>query len=309
MQYSQASETKPSVSVIIPTHNRANLVARAIRSVLRQTYQNFEIIVVDDASTDNTKDVIKNFCDERISYIRQKVNKGAPAARNRGIRAARGKYIAFLDSDDEWFPEKLHKQVSFFEELPMTIGVVYAGVVYIKNDIIEVEIKVPQMNGDIHQHIIFTNCVGPLSSGIVRRECLETCGLFDERLPSCQDWDIYIRIAKKYHFAFLKDLLVYHHAAADRITTNAEAKATGHRMILEKYFEEVVKNRKGHSNHRFLIAQYLTRSGQTKEGRLEFLKAISIYPFRPKYYLYLWCSLFGSDMYLKFASLKDSLTS
>jgi len=95
------NEKNPTVSVIIPTYNRAHTIGRAIKSVLNQTYQDFEIIVVDDGSTDNTEEVVKSFRDKRIRYIQHKKNKGAAAARNTGIKSAKGKYIAFQDSDDD----------------------------------------------------------------------------------------------------------------------------------------------------------------------------------------------------------------
>jgi len=97
----------PRISVIIPSYNRANTIGRAIQSALSQSYQDFEIIVIDDGSTDHTEEVIRSFQDSRIRYIRHNRNRGGSAARNTGIHAARGEYIAFLDSDDEWLPQKL----------------------------------------------------------------------------------------------------------------------------------------------------------------------------------------------------------
>ena len=99
--------------------------SRAIQSVLDQTYEDFELIVVDDGSTDNTEEVVKNFGNDKIRYIRHEENKGAAAARNTGIRAARGEYIGFQDSDDEWLPVKLEKQIKVFETAPPEVGVVY----------------------------------------------------------------------------------------------------------------------------------------------------------------------------------------
>lgn len=303
----QTKEVKPTVSVIIPTYNRADLVVRALRSVLDQTYQNFEVIVIDDASEDNTRDAVKSFNDERITYIRQNENKGGSAARNRGIKVTKGKYIAFLDSDDEWLPEKLEKQVALFESVPLKVGAIYTGLVYIKEDNKQLGKRIPELEGDISKHVVFDNCVGPLSSGIVRKECLENCGLFDERLPACQDWDIWIRIAKKYDFAFLEEPLVKYNLDNEKITTNPKAKATGHRMILEKYLEDIKKNRQAHSNHIFVTAHYFLLSGESLKGNIEFLRAIFVYPFRPKYYLHLFFSLYGSHTYRKAAALKAIL--
>jgi glycosyltransferase involved in cell wall biosynthesis len=109
-----------AVSVVIPTYNRASLLGRAIKSVLEQTYQDFEIIVVDDASTDNTEEVVRNLRDRRIRYLRHEKNRGGSAARNTGIRAAWGQYIAFQDSDDEWLPEKLKKQMEVLAAATIT---------------------------------------------------------------------------------------------------------------------------------------------------------------------------------------------
>jgi glycosyltransferase involved in cell wall biosynthesis len=117
----------PKVSVIIPTYNRAGLLKRAIQSVLNQIYQDFEIIIVDDASTDNTENVIESFKEHRIRYIKHESNKGAAVARNTGIKFANENYIAFQDSDDEWLPEKLEKQMEIIEHASPRVGVVYTG--------------------------------------------------------------------------------------------------------------------------------------------------------------------------------------
>lgn len=126
---------KPTVSVILPTYNRAHLVGRAIQSVLDQMYQDFEIIVVDDGSGDNTEEIINGFTDTRIRYVKHQKNKGGSAARNTGIKLAKGKYIAFQDSDDEWLPDKLEKQMKAFKKASDEVGVVYTGFHRIKDGI------------------------------------------------------------------------------------------------------------------------------------------------------------------------------
>src|SRR2546429_9117536 len=117
----------PKVSVIIPTYNRAEFLCSAITSVLNQTFHNFEIIVVDDASQDHTREVMNSLGDKRIRYIRHEKNKGVAATRNTGLVNAKGTYIAFLDDDDEWLPEKLQKQFNLLESCQNIVGVVYTG--------------------------------------------------------------------------------------------------------------------------------------------------------------------------------------
>ncbi|MGB9587486.1 MAG: glycosyltransferase family 2 protein, partial [Armatimonadota bacterium] len=119
----------PTVSVVIPTYNRALLVERAIRSVLGQTYTDFEVIVVDDGSTDDTKRILADLAheDPRVRWFHHSENRGAQAARNTGCRAAEGEYIAFLDSDNEWLSNKLHLQMELLKEHGEYIGVVYCG--------------------------------------------------------------------------------------------------------------------------------------------------------------------------------------
>ena len=185
----------PTVSVIIPTYNRAYLLGRAIKSVLNQTYQDFEIIVIDDNSTDNTEKVIKEFQekDKRVRYIQHKKNKGASATRNTGIKNAKGIYISFLDSDDEWLKNKLESEIEILKNKKDYI-ICSTGHTFIK-----------EKNGKI----ISRNCIKKqiISQKIVlRRECLATndftvtkkallkIGGFDEKLPARQDWDFWIRI-------------------------------------------------------------------------------------------------------------------
>ena len=115
----------PKVSVVIPTHNRAGFLQAAIQSVLNQTFQDFEIIVVDDASEDQTTEIVRSFSDPRIRYMRHESNKGQGASRNDGIRQASGEYIALLDDDDEWLPEKLAKQVALLDSSPSQVGMIY----------------------------------------------------------------------------------------------------------------------------------------------------------------------------------------
>src|SRR4030042_1588084 len=202
----------PTVSVIIPTYNRAHLLNRAIKSILVQTFGDFEIIIVDDASTDNTERIVKSIDDKRILYIRHENNKGGSAARNTGIRQARGKYIAFLDSDDEWLPEKLEKQLKVFERSTNSVGLVYTGIIKESKQ----RRSVHQSRENTAQAILAENYVGTTSTPLIKKECFLKTGLFDETLPSAQDWDMWIRIGQYYEFDFVTEQLVKYYLQDDR---------------------------------------------------------------------------------------------
>lgn len=228
------------VSVIIPAYNRASTITRAIDSVLNQTYKNFEIIIVDDGSLDNTKQLVESIKDKRMVYIKHPLNEGGSAARNTGIKVAKGQYIAFLDSDDEWLPEKIEKQLNLFRKLDNSFGVVYTGFYVInKNEIIKE--FTPKKRMYVLNDLLMSNCIGTLSSVMVRVDYLNIIRGFDETFKSCQDWDLYIRLSKLCKFDFITGCLVKYHEADDafRISKKRQAVVSGHERIFEKYNNEI----------------------------------------------------------------------
>jgi glycosyltransferase involved in cell wall biosynthesis len=183
---------RPFVSVIIPTFNRDWIIRDAIDSVLGQTYPNFELLVVDDGSTDRTVEFLRTY-DDRLRVIRQD-NRGVSAARNCGIKASRGQLIAFLDSDDMWLPEKLAAQVSFFERHPHA-KICQTEEVWIRNGMrVNPRQKHRKRSGDIFEHSLALCLVSP-SAVMLRRELLDEVGLFDEALPACEDYDLWLRVS------------------------------------------------------------------------------------------------------------------
>ena len=205
-------EKKPTVSVIIPTYNRAHLISRAIKSVLNQTYQDFEVIVVDDGSTDNTEKIVKSFNDSRIRYIRHEMNRGGAAARNTGIKAARGEYIAFLDSDDEWLPEKLRRQVEYLESSDEKVGVVYCSQ-YLQDDSTNTvgEPGGDLYTGNVYKYLLRGWCPPTTSLFLVKYRLLTEVGFFDPSLPSFQDYDLWLRLAQICYFGAVEAPLVIKH--------------------------------------------------------------------------------------------------
>lgn len=223
----------PAVSVIIPTYNRCRLLGRAVQSVLSQTFRDFELIIIDDASTDGTDNLIKSFDDSRIVYSPHEKRAGSNASRNIGIRIALGKYISFLDSDDEWLPEKLEKQISVFAGGNEKLGVVYTG--YSDENIDRDEPVIPHCRGDIFTDLLVKNVVGSTTTPLVKCACFETAGLFDETMPASQDWDMWIRIARHFEFDFVPEILARYYFQFDSISRDIKAVEKAHRLIGEKY--------------------------------------------------------------------------
>lgn len=290
------------VSVVLPTFNRARLIGRAIQSILSQNYTNFELIIVDDCSRDNTEKVITSFHDERIRYIRHEKNKGAVAARNTGIRAARGEYVAFQDSDDEWLPEKLGKQMKVFESAPLDFGVVYTSYWLIDNGTITyyppLDI-VKQTEGNIHDALLVTNFINT-PTAVVKRECFEKAGMF-ENLPRLQEWGLWLRISKYYKFKHINEALINAYRQSDSISRNMDALIVARKYILNKYFGEISKKPKLLRQHYFDIGTFLCLNGEIAEGRKYFFRAMRTNPIDPKLQLSTLTSIFGQNVYDKVA--------
>ena len=205
----QSTRETPVVNVVIPTYNRAEIIGRAIRSVQAQTFEDWELIVVDDASEDETEEVVAAFEDTRIRYIQHVENRGGAAARNTGIRNSRGEYIAFLDSDDEWLPQKLEGQIRVFKKADESVGLVYTGMIRKKGKYTEK--KTPIYSGWIEEKLYLKNVIGSCSVGTVKSNVVNEVGYFDEKLNSAQDKDYWLRVSKMFKIEFSKGCHVIKH--------------------------------------------------------------------------------------------------
>jgi glycosyltransferase involved in cell wall biosynthesis len=232
----------PTVSVVIPTYNRAELLGRSIRSVLNQSYTDFEIIVVDDASSDDTANVVSEFVDQRITYVPLNKNIGAGGARNVGIRRSGGKFLAFQDSDDEWLPEKLARQMSIFEQGPSDLGVVYSDKIWIlKNGVAKYHPAPKSLSGQlINPEIHFYR---PYQLGIqatlIKRECFETVGYFNEALPAFEDLELFIRLSRRFAFRHMPEALVNYHETRG-LSKDLYANWIARRVLLKLYWKELL---------------------------------------------------------------------
>lgn len=220
------------VSVIIPSYNRQATIIRAVQSVLNQSYANLEVIVVDDCSSDKTVEMVKQIKDDRLRIIECKKNGGACIARNIGIEVAKGEYIAFQDSDDEWFEKKLEIELN---TLKATKCDVVACGFYRYMDKKVKQWPFEEVKGDYLERILKKNYV-TTQAIVAKRECFED-EKFDEKMPRYQDWELAIRLLQKYKFYFINQPLLNVYVQKDSISTNREAEVIAVKRIIEKHRE------------------------------------------------------------------------
>lgn len=236
MQQNHNAADSPFFTVVIPTHNRSNLLNRAIKSVLNQTFDDFEIIIVDDYSNDDTSSVVGSFSDPRIIYLKNSRAKGVSGARNMGIFSAKGHWVAFLDDDDVWLPEKLESQYELAQKAKKTVGLICTdyGIYREKED--NPVIYKNRPSGYVRDKLLYGGIIGCFSSICVRTEILKAIGGFDERFPSSEDQDLYLRVAELSEFAFVPQTLVYaFQERRVRIGQNHQSRLEGCVMFRNKH--------------------------------------------------------------------------
>lgn len=287
----------PMVSVIIPTYNRAELVGRAIQSVLAQTFDDWELIVVDDASTDNTEKVVSSFTDTRIRYHQHNTNRGGSDARNTGIRNSKGQFIAFLDSDDKWLEDKLYQQVMTMKEAPSKVGLVYTGMVHVRKNKARRKVK-PIHEGDITKELIVKNSVGSCSCVLVRKKVFERVGYFDTNMPSRQDIDMWFRISKHYDIVYIEKCssIIFKEKNRSRISTNKDARCRGYLRFYNKHKDVISKSNKYSKYMNKLGLMIGSCTSKKKSERVCYKKSISSSPFAAKAYLLLLLSFLPSRL-------------
>lgn len=221
------------VSVVLPTYNREKSLGKSIESVLNQTYQDFELIIVDDGSSDNSKELIQKYFekDPRINYVYEE-NAGYPSAINRGLIECKGEYIAFEDSDDIWDNSKLEKELTSLNDNN-------ADYVFCRMEYKDLALQFPNeqaedKNGDIFQRLLQGNMIGGPTL-LFKHECINNIGGFDTNLPSFQDYDFVLRLSQKYKAAFVPEVLLYCGSGNDNMQGENVTYFKASLMILEKY--------------------------------------------------------------------------
>jgi glycosyltransferase involved in cell wall biosynthesis len=298
----------PTVSVIIPVFNRPAAVRRAIESVLAQTCQDFEIIVVDDASTDDTAASVAALPDRRITLIRHDHKRGGGAARNTGIRAAGAAYVAFLDSDDEWLPRKLERQLEIFRQSGDALGLVYSGCERILSDA-TVWKEIPEARGDLARRLLCANEVGGASVGMVRRQVLDEVGGFDEALPSAQDVDLWLRICEAFPADFAPEVLVrVWQRDEDRITQNVASLNRGRDLFWQKHRQKLMRHGVAHLWLRESGWVHHRYAGDPRMARSFYVRSIRLRPFVPFSYVMLMAAYLPLSWLDRMARCKHLLT-
>lgn len=265
------------VSVVLCTFNRADLLPRAVGSVLGQDYGNLELIIVDDASTDGTEALVGSFEDERIVYIRNDTNIGAAASRNRGIALARGEFVAFQDSDDVWLPGKLSRQLEALKDPPASYAACYSSLWRVGPAGISM---LPGKNAagegdDLFDKLLRWNLVG-IPTLVVRKDCLTRVGALDERLPRLIDWDLALRLAREYPVLFCREPLLLSYHTESSITENVDAYIESVALILSKYAEDYKGRWWLVVNHYLFNARYLARNRRYGRALEYLLKALGV---------------------------------
>ena len=267
------------VSVIIPTHNRVDLLPRAIDSVLNQTYNDIEIIVVSDGSTDGTDAFMQRYeASKRIKYINYSPARGGNYARNTGFNAAQGEFVAFLDDDDEWLPTKIEKQVALMES-DTSVGLTYTGIncIYVNEDISYPFI--PTLKGDLSKEILFQNCVGSTSSVMLRSSFCQNCR-FDENLQALQDFDLWIAVLQGCKADVVSEPMVnyYNYRNQTQVSSSTAKYIQATEYINKKYTDLFGKltpqeYKLKRMNDIMLLGNKAMRNNSPKEARKFFCKA------------------------------------
>jgi glycosyltransferase involved in cell wall biosynthesis len=221
---------EPLVSIIIPTYNRPKRVKEATKSVLNQTYQNIEVIIVDDNS-DYDLDRIR-IHDERTTYLQNDENRGAPHSRNKGFEASNGAYVNFLDDDDLFLPSKIEKQINAFQADP-SLDVVMCHVKYQRPEHDDITKNIPR--ADLHRALLKRYAVYSTGAHLIRRDAVKAIGGFDERLVANQEYDLHIRLSENHAYGGVDEALTVNREAPGQISYDFQKKTQATKQLWDKH--------------------------------------------------------------------------
>lgn len=285
----------PRVSVVIPTYDRPGLVQRAVDSVLAQTFEDLECIVVDDCSpSEASASAIEAYDDPRLTVHKLEENRGPSGARNAGIERAEGEYIAFLDDDDRWLPAKLERQVELLDSADDRIGLVYCWMDYCTPDGTVVQEYRPELRGDVFSQTLDGQPIGACSTLLVRSSVVRAVGGFDESLPRGNDGDFIRRVCRHWEVDYVPEALVDYYVEHDheRVTNLRTAEDVrevihGKRTKLRKFPDELEQHPSRKANILAGIGYHHSLLGEWVEAGSYFHRAVRTAPTSAQVYIYL----------------------
>ncbi len=282
-------ETDDLVSVILPTYNRARTLARAINSVLHQDYANLEVLVVDDASTDDTPTVMAGITDPRVRYVRLEKNGGASRARNEGLKLAKGSYVAFQDSDDEWLADKLQRQLAVAKAAggpDDAISVFHTKVMYVSGETSQTKrnkiVCIPELDRNPTRDYLIAevhkgNLISPQAL-LMSRGAVAAVGPFDQKLVNCVDWDYAIKLIYQTQAIFIDEPLVMTYLQTDSISILGRKGVRSQLRIALKLLREHDVDRKVIGGHFSRIGWWISKLGNPRMGRRILRRSIAMAP-------------------------------
>ena len=231
----------PVFSVIIPTYNRAYVLAEAVNSVINQTFRDFELIIVDDNSDDDTYEVLKNITDKRVKLYRNERTKGPSGARNVGIYRANAEWIVFLDSDDIWKPEMLESVYRAVSRCDNNIGLIHTGYALSDKSCRNIKpIDKRNRRGNLFNNLIYKNCIGTFSCVAVRTQIARRIGGLDENIIGIEDWDFYLRVSRIANIEVIPEILLYYrNNFGDNLTLDNEKILSNIVLFRRKFQDEI----------------------------------------------------------------------
>jgi glycosyltransferase involved in cell wall biosynthesis len=297
----------PAVSVVLPTYNRERSILAAVNSVRAQTFADFELIVVDDCSTDCTVEILRAIDDSRLRVIAHETNAGGSAARNTGLKAARAPYVAFQDSDDEWLATKLEKQMARMAVAgPEFVGC-YCGMIVLNAPLVPApgvherpRVRyVPSggraaLEGDVLEALLLQSLIST-QTFLVRRDVLDEIGGFDATLAALQDWDCVLRVARRGQIALVDEPLVLQRFSPDSLSRSWRNRLAARKRIVEKNLDMLARRPGILSEHYHVIAGAHYSLGEVRESRRWLLEALRVSPLRPRTWFNLARGLLRAD--------------
>jgi len=284
------SEDHQLISIIMPVYNRQDTITYSISSIVSQTYTYFELIVIDDGSTDKTASIVQSFSDNRIKYIGLNENVGAAAARNIGLKRAKGQWISFQDSDDYWEPEKLSKQVQLINVKSPSI--IFTSFIRYKNGVEEYipknrkNLTIPK-EGYLHKQLLQGNFIAT-PTVILPKVFLEQNGAFNDQMPRFQDWELWLRLSVNHPFIWVDEPLVRVKYTEDSISSSDIKLIQGYEMIWKIHKQMFINAGQEHvARFLFSFGHNLSLCGDTKKGRKVLVQSLQYKFFSYKQFVCL----------------------